>query len=61
MDEIKKIREYTGLSQQKFADFYHIPVRTLQDWEYEHRTPPLYVMALLERVVFLDFPTKEKR
>ena len=39
-NRIKLIRAKTGLSQMKFAEVYHIPMRTLQDWEREVRTPP---------------------
>ena len=31
--KIKAIRTKTGLSQAKFAEAYHIPKRTLQDWD----------------------------
>lgn len=51
---IKELRTLTGLSQQGFADKYKIPKRTLQDWEYNKRTPPEYVISLLERAVKED-------
>ena len=47
----KKIRELTGLNQSEFSRKYNIPLRTIQDWEAERRTPPEYVLELLERVV----------
>ena len=47
-NKIKAIRAKTGLSQAKFAAAYHIPMRTLQDWERAVRTPPDYVIELLE-------------
>ena len=52
--KIKEIRALTGLSQAKFADKYKIPVRTLQGWEGERRTPPEYVLIMLERIVKED-------
>lgn len=52
---IKEIREKTGLSQQKFFEKYKIPVRTIQDWEAGKRTPPEYVVELLEFKVKSDF------
>ena len=45
---IKAIRAKTGLSQAKFAEAYHIPKRTLQDWESQRGNPPDYVIELLE-------------
>ena len=45
---IKEMREVTGLSQSKFANAIGVPVRTLQYWEQDKRTPPPYVVALIE-------------
>lgn len=57
---IKEIRALTGLSQSKFAEMYHIPVRTLQSWEIERYAPPTHVLYMLERLVKEDFkPVKE--
>lgn len=52
--KVKKIRELTGLNQSEFSRKYNIPLRTIQDWEAERRTPPEYILALLERVVNED-------
>ncbi len=52
--KVKEIRAKTGLSQAKFAAAYHIPMRTLQDWERAVRTPPDYVIELLEFRVNAD-------
>ena len=32
-NKIKEIRANTGLSQARFGEAYHIPKRTVQDWE----------------------------
>lgn len=55
---IKELRSLTGLTQGQFAQKYGIPKRTIEDWEYSKRTPPSYVLALLERVVKEDFIIK---
>lgn len=44
---IKDIRAHTGLTQVKFAERYHIPTRTLENWERGIRKPPEYVIYLL--------------
>ena len=54
MKKIKEIRECSGLTQKAFAEKYEIPQRTLESWEAENRTPPNYVIKLLERVVQED-------
>ena len=45
---IRELRLRTGLSQQKFADYFHIPLRTLQNWEYGEREAPEYLVKLIE-------------
>lgn len=52
-----QIRNMTGLSQKNFADCYGIPYSTLVNWERGIRTPPEYMMLLLERVVREDLGT----
>ena len=45
---MKEIRLATNMSQKAFADYFNIPVRTLQDWEAGKRTPPVYVVELIK-------------
>ncbi len=54
VNEIKELRSIMGMSQQAFADFYHIPKRTIQNWEMGINTPPTYVIELLQRAVEQD-------
>lgn len=50
---VRELRELAGMSQQKFANYFGIPRRTLQNWEApptckdRHACPP-YLLALLE-------------
>ncbi len=55
MNEIKAIRKKTGLTQAAFAERYHIPKRTVENWETEVTVPPRYVVELLRRAVDADF------
>ena len=52
---IIEIRAISGLNKTKFAEFYKIPYRTLQDWEAGKSKPPAYILPLLERCVKEDF------
>ena len=52
---VKDIRILTGMTQVEFAKQYHIPKRTIEDWERGATKPPAYVVELLERVVRMDF------
>lgn len=50
-EQIKSIRAEAGLTQAAFASRYGIPKRTIEAWEMGQRTPPPYVLRLLETVV----------
>ena len=45
---IKEMRTQTGLTQQGFGDLLKIPRRTIQEWENGRRTPPEYIIDLIE-------------
>lgn len=51
---ISEIRELLKISRAEFSRRYNIPLRTLENWESGVRTPPDYVVSLLERVVLED-------
>lgn len=43
----RKVREYLGLTQAKFAERYCIPYFTVKNWDAQHRkVPPYLVLAL---------------
>lgn len=48
---ITEMRNYIGVSRAEFSRRYNIPIRTLESWESEVRTPPEYVLQLLEESV----------
>ncbi len=52
--EIREMRAELGATQSEFADRYHIPFRTIQNWETGVRRPPTYMVSLLERQVKED-------
>lgn len=51
---IKEFRLTTGLSQGKFANYFGLSVRNIQEWEQERRTPPPYLVELLKRIWNLE-------
>ena len=59
-NKIKEIRANTGLSQARFGEAYHIPKRTVQDWESGRRKPPDYVVDLLAFKVQDDLKKLQK-
>lgn len=52
---IKEIREYTGMTQIEFSEYYGIPKSTIEKWEAGFRNPPAYLVTLLERAAKEDF------
>lgn len=47
MKSVKEIRADLGMTQQQFSDAFGIPLNTIKAWEGNHRTPPPYVIRLL--------------
>ena len=44
---IKDLRAKTGMTQKAFAEYFRIPKRTVEDWEYEKRKCPDYLVDLI--------------
>lgn len=51
---VKEMRTATGLTQKAFAEKYHIPKRTLENWEGGQREANETILYLLERAVTED-------
>lgn len=52
---VAQLRAMTGLTQGKFAAWYGIPPRTVQNWENGASNAPEYVRLMLVRLVRQDF------
>lgn len=57
----KDIRSILGISRAEFSRRYDIPVRTLENWDAGLRTPPKWLLKLLERVVREDAEATNNR
>lgn len=55
---IKEICEKYGLTQTALAKHFNIPLRTVQEWHAGRRTPPDYVVSMMEEL--LRIQTEEK-
>ena len=51
---IHDMRAQLGDTQSEFAERYHIPFRTIQNWETGTRTPPKYMLEILSKQVQRD-------
>lgn len=47
---IKELRQRTGLSQNEFAEYFEIPLRTIQEWEQGRREPSDYILKMMFRI-----------
>ena len=46
-DRLVAMRKECGMKQKEFAEYFGIPVRTLQDWERGVRHMPDYLLRLM--------------
>lgn len=51
MKTIKDLCEEYGLSQTALANRFGIPLRTIQDWHAGRRTPPDYVVRMMDELL----------
>ena len=49
---IKELRKEIGYTQAQFGALFGIPMRTIQDWELGYRTPPEYVINMIEELLY---------
>ncbi len=56
---IREMRMLLGDTQSQFAARYHIPFRTIQNWEAGIRVPPEYMTELLEARVRADLVNRK--
>lgn len=48
------LKDTRQISRAEFSRRYNIPVRTLEDWDTEKRTAPIYVKLLLDFAQFTN-------
>lgn len=44
----KDLRQASGLTQAQFSERFEIPKRTIEEWDRGTRTPPEYLLKLIE-------------
>ena len=44
----KELRQLSGMTMMQFSKYFEIPYRTVQDWEYEKRKCPEYLLKLMK-------------
>lgn len=46
-DQVRKLRESTGMNRKEFCEYFGIPYRTMSDWELGNRKLPDYVLRMM--------------
>lgn len=57
---IKYLRALTGMKREDFANYLHIPLNTVRDWEQGKRKMPDYVYELIEYKVSRELLANEE-
>lgn len=52
--EIKILRRILSMSQQKFANYFGIPIGTIRNWEQGVSNPPEYVYNMINKIIRRD-------
>ena len=60
-EELKKLRESTGMNRKEFAQYFGIPYRTMQDWELGNRQMPEYLLRLIAYKVKMESLQKKEK
>lgn len=48
MNKFKEIRLKLGLTQAQMSQILHIPMKSIQNWEYGRTNPPPYLLPMIE-------------
>ena len=46
-EELRKLRESTGMNRREFCEYFEIPYMTVTDWELGNRRVPQYLLRLM--------------
>ena len=53
-EELKKLRESTGMNRKEFCEYFEIPYMTETDWELGNRRVPQYLLRLMAYKVEME-------
>lgn len=60
-EELRKLRESTGMNRKEFCEYFEIPYMTETDWELGNRRVPLYVLRLMAYKIQMEKLFDNKR
>ena len=53
-DQVRELRESTGMNRKQFCAYFGIPYRTMTEWELGHRKLPDYVLRMMAYQVRME-------
>lgn len=59
LSTIKELRSAAGMTQKSFSEYFDIPKRNIENWESGIRTPPEYLVKLIEYKLLKEGMLKE--
>lgn len=60
-EELRKLRESTGMNRKEFCEYFEIPYMTETDWELGNRRVPQYLLRLMAYKIQMEKMFDKKR
>ena len=60
-DELRKLRESTGMNRKEFCEYFEIPYMTETDWELGNRRVPQYLLRLMAYKIEIENLANKKK
>ena len=60
-EELRQLRESTGMNRKEFCEYFEIPYMTVTDWELGKRRVPQYLLRLIEYKVRIEKLADKKK
>ncbi len=58
-EELRRLRESTGMNRKEFCEYFEIPYMTETDWELGNRRVPTYLLHLIAYKIQMEQLSKE--
>ena len=59
-EELRKLRESTGMNRKEFCEYFEIPYMTVTDWELGNRRVPQYLLRLMAYKIEIEKLVEKK-
>ena len=53
-EELRKLRESTGMNRKEFCEYFEIPYMTVTDWELGNRRVQQYLLRLMDYKIEIE-------